>query len=95
MPFWRYGAVVNKALFDLGEKIQPDWTNNLHLFTTKVLFAYSEKNRAYGLSHAQLVSSAYPNVQLVKINGAGHDFISFPEGWNNFFPLALTYLNSL
>lgn len=95
LPFWRYGAVVNKALFDLGEKIQPDWTNNLHLFTTKVLFAYSEKNRAYGLSHAQLVSSAYPNVQLVKINGAGHDFISFPEGWNNFFPLALTYLNSL
>lgn len=95
LPFWRYGAVVNKALFDLGEKIQPDWTNNLHLFTTKVFFAYSENNRAYGLNHAQLVSSAYPNVQLAKINGAGHDFISFPDGWSNFFPLALTYLNSL
>lgn len=95
LPFWRYGAVVNKALFDLGEKQQPDWTPNLHLFPTKVLFAYSERNRAYGLTHAQLVSSAYPNVQLEKINGAGHDFISFPAGWANFFPVALTYLNSL
>jgi proline iminopeptidase len=95
LPFWRAGAVVNKALFDLGEKEKPDWTTNLHLFTTKVLFAYSERNRAYGINHAQLVSSAYPSVQLEKINNAGHDFISFPAGWANFFPLALTYLNSL
>lgn len=95
LPFWRAGAVVNKALFDLGEKEKPDWTTNLQSFTTKVLFAYSERNKAYGLSHAQLVSSAYPNVQLVKINGAGHDFISFPGGWAQFYPLALTYLNSL
>ncbi|HET9745948.1 MAG TPA: alpha/beta hydrolase [Chitinophagaceae bacterium] len=92
--FWRAGAVVNKALFDIGEKEKPDWTTNLRLFTTKVFFAYSENNRAYGLSHAQLVSSAYPNVQLEKINGAGHDFISFPTGWTNFFPKALNYLNS-
>lgn len=95
LPFWRAGAVVNRALFDIGEKDRPDWTINLHLFTTKVLFAYSERNRAYGLNHAQLVSSAYPNVQLEKINGAGHDFISFPTGWTNFFPVALNYLNSL
>lgn len=95
LPFWRAGAVVNKALFDIGEKEKPDWTTNLNSFTTKVLFAYSEKNKAYGLLHAQRVSSAYPNVQLEKINGAGHDFISFPAGWANFYPLALNYLNSL
>lgn len=95
LPFWRAGAVVNRALFDLGEKDRPDWTTNLHLYNTKVLFAYSERNRAYGLTHAQLVSSAYPNVQLEKINEAGHDFISFPTGWSNFFPKALNYLNSL
>jgi proline iminopeptidase len=95
LPFWRAGAVVNKALFDIGERDEPDWTANLHLFTTKVLFAYSERNKAYGLVHAQKVSSAYPNVQLEKINGAGHDFISFSTGWVNFFPVALTYLNSL
>jgi proline iminopeptidase len=95
LPFWRAGSVVNKALFDIGEKEKPDWTTHLKSFTTKVLFAYSEKNRAYGLSHAQLVSAAYPNVQLEKINGAGHDFISFPTGWANFYPIALNYLNSL
>jgi proline iminopeptidase len=95
LAFWRAGAVVNKALFDLGEKEKPDWTTNLGVFTIKVLFAYSERNRAYGLTHAQKVSSAYPNVQLVKINGAGHDFISFPTGWANFYPVALNYLNAL
>lgn len=95
LPFWRAGAVVNKALFDLAEKEQPDWTTNLQLFTTKVLFAYSEKNRAYGLVHAQRVASAFPNVQLERINGAGHDFISFPAGWANFYPIVLNYLNSL
>ena len=95
LPFWRAGAVVNKALFDLGEKERPDWTTNLHLFTTKVLFVYSERNKAYGMNHAQKVSSAYPNVQLAVIKDSGHDFISFPAGWSNFFPIALTYLNSL
>lgn len=95
LPFWRAGAVVNKALFDIGETEEPDWTTNLHLYSTKVLFAYSERNRAYGLAHAQKVSSAYPSVQLEKINGAGHDFISFPVGWAHFFPIALAYLNSL
>jgi len=95
LPFWRAGAVVNKALFDLGEKEQPDFTSSLQLFSTKVFFAYSERNRAYGLEQAQKVSSAYPNVQLQKINGAGHDFISFSAGFANFFPAALSYLNSL
>lgn len=95
LPFWRSGAVVNRALFDIGEREKPDWTTNLHKFSVRVLFVYSERNKAYGLTHAQLVSSAYPHVQLEKINGAGHDFISFPTGWANFFPLALTYLNSL
>ena len=61
----------------------------------KVLFCYSERNQAYGLEHAQKVSSAYPNVDLVRIDEAGHDMITFPNGWNNFFPIALNYLNSL
>ena len=94
-PFWRPGAIVNQALFDIAEKEKPQWTNNLHGFTTKVFFAYSENNRAYGLAHAQKVSAAYPNVQLFKVNGAGHDMMSFTTGWNNFFPAALNYLNSL
>lgn len=95
LPYWRAGAVINRALFDLGENDNPDFTTNLQQYTTPVLFCYSERNKAYGLTHAQKVSSAYPNVQLEMIKNAGHDFISFPAGWNNFFPIALTYLNSL
>ncbi len=95
LPFWRSGAIVNQALFDIGEKEKPDWTTNLDQYNTKVLFVYSERNKAYGLAHAQKVSSAYPTVQLFRVNGAGHDMISFPTGWNHFYPVALDYLNSL
>lgn len=94
-PFWRQGAIVNKALTDIGETDKPNWTTNLSQYTTKVLFVYSENNSAYGLAHAQKVSAPYPNVQLLKVNGAGHNMITFSTGWNNFYPTALTYLNSL
>ena len=92
---WRPGAIVNKAAFDIGERDKPDWTKHLSQYATKVLFVYSERNKAYGLSKAQKVSSAYSNVQLLKVNGAGHNMLSFTTGWNNFYPTALTYLNSL
>lgn len=94
LPFWRAGAVSSRASIDIGEKEKPNWTTNLNIYTTKVLFVYSQNNKAYGLQHAQKVSSAYPNVQLLKVNGAGHDMLSFPTGWNNFYPVALTYLNA-
>ena len=93
-PFWRAGAIVNRALFDIGEKDRPDFTTSLHQYTTKILFVYSERNKAYGQSYAQHVSSAYPNVQLELIKNSGHDMMTFPAGWNNFYPLALNYLNS-
>lgn len=94
LPFWRSGAVIQEALFEAGDKEKPDWTTNLKLYTTKVLFVYSERNKSYGIDHARKVSSAYPNVQLEKINGAGHDMLSFPKGWANFYPIALNYLNT-
>lgn len=92
-PFWRMGAVNSIAYFKIADKDGFNWTTNLNRFNTKVLFCYSELNKAYGLDHAKLLSSAYPNVQLEKINGTGHGIIYF--GWNNFYPLAKTYLNSL
>ncbi len=94
-PVWRLGAIVNKALVDIGERDKPNWTTNLSQYSTKVLFVYSEKNKAYGLAYAQKVSSPFPNVQLLKINDAGHNMFSFITGWNNFYPTALNYLNSL
>jgi proline iminopeptidase len=93
VPFWRYGAVVSTALFDIAEKDGFDWRTNLSQFKTKVLFCYSELNTAYGPAHAQLLASSYPNVQLEKINGSGHEILYF--GWERFYPLAKTYLNAL
>ena len=93
VPFWRYGAVVSQALTDIAEKDNFDFRTHLSQYKTKVLFCYSELNTAYGLQHATLLASAYPNVQLEKITGTGHEIIFF--GWSNFYPLAKNYLNSL
>lgn len=95
LPQWRPGAVLQNAYFDIAKKENPDWTTSLNLFTTKVLFIYSERNKAYGLAHAQKVSSAFPNVQLFKTLGAGHDMLSFPTGWNNTYPIMLSYFDLL
>jgi proline iminopeptidase len=95
VPFWRWGAVCNHSLFELGEAEQPDWTTNLYQFPTKILFMYSENNRAYGEEWAKKVSSAYPNVQLFEVMGAGHDMLTFDTGWNNAYPVMLEYLNSM
>ena len=95
LPFWRNGAIVNQSLFEIGENEKPDWTTNLSQFQTKVLFIYSERNKAYSKAYAEHVASAYSNIQLFEVAGSGHDMLSFPTGWNNFFPVGLTYLNSL
>ena len=95
VPFWRNGGVSQKAYFETGERVKPDWTANLYKFTTKVLFIYSQNNKAYGIEHAKKVSAAYPNVQLFQTNDAGHDMLTFPRGWNNTYPAMLDYLNAL
>jgi len=92
-PFWRFGAVVQSALFDIAGKEGFDWTTNLSQYKTKVLFCYSELNKAYGLGHAQLLSSAYPNVQLEMIKGTGHEMFYF--GWDDCYPIVKNYLNAL
>lgn len=95
LPFWRSGAVVNSALFDIADEQGFDFTTNLQQFDTQVLFVYSENNAAYGEQHAIDVSSAYNDVQLFRVDDAGHDMLSFPRGWENFYPVGLAYLNDL
>ncbi len=92
-PFWRRGAVCSSAAIEYARAHPFDFTTNLHQFTTRVLFVYSELNEAYGKAHAELVSSAYPNVQLTEIFGTGHEIPYF--GWNGFYPVAKTYLNTI
>jgi proline iminopeptidase len=94
-PFWRFGKVVADALNDIGASERPNFTTGLDQYATKILFVYSENNRAYGSQYAMKVSSAFPNVQLFKVNGAGHDVLTFQTGWNNFYPAALNYFNAL
>jgi proline iminopeptidase len=95
LPKWRMGAVINMALTELGNEVKPDWTTHLDQYTVKVLFVYSERNPSYGYDHAVKVSSAYPNVQLFRADGTGHDMLSFETGWNNTYPVMLSYLNNL
>ncbi len=92
-PFWRRGAVCSSAAIEYARAHPFDFRTNLNQYTRKVLFLYSELNQAYGKQHAQSVSSAYPNVQLVEITGTGHEIPYF--GWERFYPVALTYLNTI
>ncbi len=93
VPFWRHGAVCSAASFKYVKDHPFDFTTNLRQFTTRVLFMYSELNKAYGKGQAELVSSAYPNVQLVEVTATGHEIPYF--GWNRFYPIARTYLNTV
>ncbi len=92
-PFWRSGAVCAAATQKYAEENSFDFTTALDQYTTRVLFLYSELNEAYGLVHAEEVSSAYPSVELVEIKGAGHEVPYF--GWANFHPVVLNYLSEL
>lgn len=91
LPFWRHGAICNFSLREIAEEHPFDFTTNLSRYTTEVLFLYSELNEAYGRAHAEHVSSAYPNVQLVEIKGTGHEIPYF--GWEKFYPVVKAYLN--
>ncbi|MNK28039.1 Proline iminopeptidase [compost metagenome] len=92
-PFWRNGAVVFEKLIENAEKYNFDFTTNLHSYSTKVLFLYSERNQAYGADWATTVSSPYPDVQLEQVKDCGHEMLYF--GWTDLYPKAAAYLNSL
>ena len=93
VPFWRFGAVCVAAAFEFANDHPFDFTANLHQYTTRVLFCYSELNNAYGKAYAEYVSSAYPNVQLIEIQGSGHEMLYF--GWDKFYQITKTYLNTI
>jgi len=94
-PYWRYGAICSMASIELAinNPKQMNFTTNLNSYTSKVLFSYSELNTAYGVEHAELVSSALPNVELVEILDSGHEIPHF--GWDNFYPIIQNYLSEI
>lgn len=94
-PAWRIGAVhwIWAQTYANENPGDMDFTANLGQYSTKVLFAYSENNEAYGKAHAELLSSAYPNVQLEEIPDCGHEIPH--AGWTHFYPLVTNYLTEL
>ena len=92
-PFWRNGAVSFNALIDNAERNGLDFTSNLKQYSKKILFLYSELNRAYQLPWAKEVSAPFPQVQVSEIKGAGHEMFHF--AWPNIMEKSLTYLKEL
>ena len=94
---WRAGAVVNSALIEIGEEHEPDFSKGIDQFEVPVLFIYSQKNLAYPDAWATRISSAYPQVQLTKVAGTGHEgILSDSTAWKNItLPGILNYFNSL
>jgi proline iminopeptidase len=94
---WRSGAVINRALFEVGEEYSPDFSEGISNFNTTVLFFYSEKDKAYPDSWAQKISSSYDSVDVSKIAGVGHDgIIKDKTAWTNqTLPIILDYFDSL
>ena len=92
-PIWRFGAICNIASIEYVMDNSFDFTENLGSYTTKVIFAYSELNKAYGKDHAEKISAAFPNVELVEILGTGHEAIYF--AWDNLYPMVQNYLNEI
>lgn len=92
-PSWRNGAVAFQALIENADKYSFDFTTQLHQFSTKVLFIYSEHNKAYGLDWAQTVSAPFPNVEIKLVENTGHEILYF--GWEDYYIKSLDYLNEL
>ena len=92
-PFWRYGAESLNGLLEYADKYGFDATGNLDQYTKKVLFLYTENNKAYGDVLAHEEAANFPNAEVAKINDTGHEMIYF--GWDKVFPVVLSYLNSL
>jgi proline iminopeptidase len=92
-PFWRNGAVSSDALLETAEAYGFDFTTNLENYSVKVLFLYSENNKAYGAHWAETVSAPFPNVEVSLVENCGHEMLYF--GWTDMYPQVLSYLDPL
>lgn len=91
-PFRRNGAAVLKAFIDISEKEGFDFTTNLKNYHAKVLLLYGENNKSYGQKFAEKEAAYFPNAEIARINGTGHEMIYFK--WEAVYPVVLSYFNS-
>lgn len=92
-PFWRMGTAVLNSFIDIAENDGFDFTTNLNIYTTKVLFVYGELNKSYGYNFARKEAMYFRNAQIEEVKGTGHEMIYFK--WGNVHPIVLFYLNEL
>lgn len=90
-PFWRNGAVAFSSLIDNAERNSFDFTGNLNQYPNKILFLYSEHNKAYGLSWAEKVAAPYRDKEIQLVYNCGHEMLYF--GWEDLYPKVKNYLN--
>lgn len=95
--FWRSGAVIQTALYELGNSYNPDFSSNLQNFLPNTLFLYSEKNKAYPTSWVNKISAFYHSVSIYRIEGTGHNgIISDQQIWQQqTMPKVIQYIQSL
>jgi proline iminopeptidase len=74
-PFWRFGAVVNARLLEIGLDQGFDWTTHLGEFPHEVLFLRGELNENMPLAHQQELASHYASSEVITVPGAGHEAI--------------------
>lgn len=95
--FWRLGAVISMALFEIGRDNKPDFSEGIGNFNVPVLFFHSEYDKAYPDAWAKRISAAFNNAELCKVPGTGHNgIVSDNKAWNETtLPKILSYFNSL
>ncbi len=75
--FWRAGAVINSAMFEMANDHHPDFSQGIRNFHVPVLFLHSEYNKAYPLSWVQHIAASYYSATTLKIPGTGHGGIFY------------------
>jgi proline iminopeptidase len=91
-PHFRLGYVANADLLTGGLSSGFNFTDKLGEYKRKTLFLYSDGNKRYGTEHAQLLSSAYPNVVLQQIPNSVHTMIL--HNWEAMYPEVRSYLST-
>lgn len=95
--FWRLGAVISEAMFEVGKTYEPDLSKGIEQFKLPVLFFYSSLNKVYTTLWAERVSIVYPRVELIQVPGVGHSgIVSDRSAWEKTtLPAILNYFNTL
>ena len=71
-PMWRFGAIINARVMQIGLEEGFDWTTHIGTFPHKVLFLRGELNENMPLEHQQELASHYGSSQVITVLGTGH-----------------------